>query len=109
MKDPKVFIEVGKKGQKGKVEIVEMMFTAKGATAGAIMVEWNVEADGPGTAGMWDSHIRLGGAKGSDLDFAHCPKKSLSYDNCTTGSLLLHLTPPSSGYFENVWAWVADQ
>jgi glucan 1,3-beta-glucosidase len=23
-------------------------------------------------------------------------------------SLLLHLTPESSGYFENVWAWVAD-
>jgi hypothetical protein len=48
MKSPKVFIEVGKKGQRGKVEIVEMMFTAKGPTAGAIMVEWNVEADGPG-------------------------------------------------------------
>lgn len=55
MKNPKVFIQVGDKGQKGKVEIVEMMFTAKGPTAGAIMVEWNIESDSPG-AGM--SHAR---------------------------------------------------
>ena len=108
MKNPKVFIQVGTKGQKGKVEIVEMMFTAKGPTAGAIMVEWNIEADGPGTAGMWDSHVRVGGARGSDLDFAHCPKQSTNYNACTTTSMLLHITSQASGYFENMWAWVAD-
>ncbi|KAK0673186.1 pectate lyase superfamily protein-domain-containing protein [Cercophora samala] len=108
MMKPKVFIEVGNKGQRGSVEIVEMMFTAKGPTAGAVMVEWNVEADAPGSAGMWDTHIRVGGAKGSDLDFANCPKRSENYDKCTTTSMLLHITSESSGYFENMWAWVAD-
>jgi hypothetical protein len=49
MKDPKVVLQVGKVGDVGSVEIVEMMITAKGPTAGAIMVEWNVRADKPGS------------------------------------------------------------
>jgi len=108
MNNPNVFIHVGEKGQGGSVEIVEMIFSAKGPTAGAIMVEWNINSSGPGAAGMWDSHIRIGGAKGSDLDMGACPKGSTNYQACACGSLLLHITPEASGYFENVWAWVAD-
>jgi hypothetical protein len=60
-------------------------------------------------AGMWDCHFRVGGAKGTDLQMADCPKLSGSLNKkCMAASLLLHLTPTSSGYFENVWAWVAD-
>jgi hypothetical protein len=57
---------------------------------------------------MWDSHVRAGGAKGSDLDFATCPKKSLK-DKCFSTSMLLHVTSQASGYFENIWTWIADQ
>ncbi len=57
---------------------------------------------------MWDSHFRVGGAKGSDLDFANCPKRAYS-DNCIAASLLFHVTPEASGYFENVWVSTADQ
>jgi hypothetical protein len=57
---------------------------------------------------MWDTHIRVGGALGSDLDQSKCPKLGFS-EACITASLLLHVTSKSSGYFENVWAWVADQ
>lgn len=84
-----------------------MIISTKGPTAGAIMVEWNVKASSTGAAGMWDSHICVGGALGSDLDFAKCPKMGYS-KYCITASLLLHVTRGSSGYFENVWAWVAD-
>ncbi|KAK1832080.1 pectate lyase superfamily protein-domain-containing protein [Podospora conica] len=107
MENPKVAIRVGEKGDVGTVEIVEMLFTTKGATAGAIMVEWNVSADTPGSAGMWDSHVRIGGGKGTDLDFASCPKKSQK-ESCYSTSMLLHVTSKASGYFENVWAWIAD-
>ena len=58
---------------------------------------------------MWDSHIRVGGAKGSDLDFAGCPKLAALNPQCICSSLLLHVTADASGYFENVWAWIADQ
>jgi hypothetical protein len=35
------------------VEIQNMMMTVKGATAGAIMMEWNVHESGQGAAGLW--------------------------------------------------------
>ena len=108
MNHPKVVVKVGEPGDVGSMEIVEMLFSTKGPTAGAIMIEWNVRADKPGAAGMWDSHVRVGGAKGSDLDFANCPKKSFN-EKCFSTSMLLHVTSQASGYFENVWTWIADQ
>lgn len=58
---------------------------------------------------MWDSHFRIGGAVGSDLQLSNCPKSTGSINpKCKAASMLLHLTSESSGYFENVWAWVAD-
>ncbi|KAL2198358.1 pectate lyase superfamily protein-domain-containing protein, partial [Corynascus similis CBS 632.67] len=107
MKNPQVVVKVGDEGDVGTLEITDMIFSVKGPTAGAIMVEWNVKESSHGAAGMWDTHIRVGGALGSDLDHANCPKFGFSED-CITASLLLHVTPKSSGYFENVWAWVAD-
>lgn len=61
------------------------------------------------TAAMWDSHFRIGGSAGSELTIAECPKTtSLVDENCMAAELLLHITPRSSGYFENVWIWTAD-
>lgn len=57
---------------------------------------------------MWDSHFRVGGGKGTDLDATICPKNGFN-EACIAASLMLHVTGSSSGYFENVWAWVADQ
>ncbi|QSS62360.1 glucan 1,3-beta-glucosidase precursor [Histoplasma capsulatum] len=105
--NPRVVVQVGEKGDVGDMEIVDMMFTAQGATAGAILVEWNVHEDSQGSAAMWDSHIRVGGAAGTDLDIETCPKFEFS-DACICASLLFHITPQASGYFENIWIWLAD-
>ncbi|EGC48290.1 LysM domain-containing protein [Histoplasma capsulatum var. duboisii H88] len=105
--NPRVVVQVGEKGDVGDMEIVDMMFTAQGATAGAILVEWNVHEDSQGSAAMWDSHIRVGGASGTDLDIQTCPKFEFS-DACICASLLFHITPQASGYFENIWIWLAD-
>lgn len=61
-------------------------------------------------ANIWsDSHIRVGGAAGSDLQYANCPKLSGSVNpKCKAASLLFHLTPGSSAYLENAWNWVGD-
>ena len=106
---PKVMVQVGKAGDTGTLEIVEMLFTVKGPTAGAILMEWNVRASSAGAAGMWDAHFRVGGAKGSDLDMGLCIKGTTNYKDCTAASLLFHVTSQSSGYFENVWVWTSDQ
>lgn len=39
------------------LEISDMLFTVKGPTVGAILMEWNILADKQGSAGMWDSHF----------------------------------------------------
>ncbi|OAX79997.1 hypothetical protein ACJ72_05678, partial [Emergomyces africanus] len=105
--NPRVIVQVGEKGDIGSMEIVDMMFTAQGATAGAIILEWNVHEIKQGSAAMWDSHIRVGGAAGTDLDLDTCPKFEYS-DACICASLLFHVTPQASGYFENIWIWLAD-
>jgi hypothetical protein len=56
-----------------------------------------------------DSHFRIGGAAGTDLQLKDCPAKSGSVKtSCIAGTMMLHLTPSSSAYLENIWAWVAD-
>ncbi|TGO77641.1 hypothetical protein BELL_0097g00130 [Botrytis elliptica] len=107
--NPRVAVQVGNSGDIGVIEIQDMMFTVSGPTAGAILVEWNVHEIIQGSVGMWDTHIRVGGAIGSDLQLADCPKLSGEINSqCVAASLLFHMTPKSSGYIENSWMWVAD-
>jgi hypothetical protein len=54
--------KVGNKGSVGSVEIQDLLFTTKGATAGAILIEWNLLADKQGSAGMWGTYIRVHGS-----------------------------------------------
>ncbi|KAL5041367.1 hypothetical protein BDW71DRAFT_217894 [Aspergillus fruticulosus] len=106
---PRVAVRVGRPGDIGIIEIQSMMFTVSGPTAGAVVVEWNVHESTKGSAAMWDSHIRVGGATGSLLRSIQCPKGSGTVKTqCKGASLLLHLTPQSSAYLENIWAWTAD-
>ncbi|KAF3187683.1 hypothetical protein TWF788_001902 [Orbilia oligospora] len=65
MKKPYVAVRVGKIDDVGDIEITDVMFTARGPTAGAVLVEWNVKAASQGSAGMWDCVIRVGGAHGT--------------------------------------------
>lgn len=51
---PKVVVQVGKPGDSGKVEISDMLWSVKGPTAGAIVMEWNVHQDSQGS-GMLSS------------------------------------------------------
>jgi len=49
MKKPKVMVKVGNSGDSGVIEIVEMLFTVKGPTAGAVLMEWNVHESSQGS------------------------------------------------------------
>jgi hypothetical protein len=101
--------KVGNENDHGTVELQDLLFTTKGATAGAILVEWNVNAVERGLAGLWDCHVRIGGATGTDLNSADCPALvDTPSPNCQTASMMMHITPEASGYFENMWLWVAD-
>ncbi|GIJ86242.1 hypothetical protein Asppvi_005128 [Aspergillus pseudoviridinutans] len=108
MTSPKVMIQVGKPGDVGTVEISDMLFTSIGELPGLVMMEWNVQAEIQGSVGIWDSHFRVGGAYGSKLQLAECPTSNSIASGCVAASLMLHITPGSNGYFENMWLWVAD-
>ncbi|KAL2827770.1 pectate lyase superfamily protein-domain-containing protein [Aspergillus cavernicola] len=106
--NPQVMVQVGNEGDSGVIEISDMMFTVQGPTAGALLMEWNVHESSQGSAAMWDSHFRVGGAEGTNLQLEDCPAQSDVNPDCMAASLLLHITTDSSGYFDNVWVWVAD-
>lgn len=45
--------QIGLVGQVGDVEMQNLIFTTKGQTPGAILIQWNLKASAPGSAGMW--------------------------------------------------------
>jgi hypothetical protein len=56
-----------------------------------------------------DCHVRIGGATGTELNPAECPALTDGTNTaCGAASLMMHITPQASGYFENMWLWVAD-
>jgi glucan 1,3-beta-glucosidase len=105
---PQVMLRIGEPNDVGTVEISDILFTSVGALPGLVMVEWNVQAETQGSVGMWDTHFRVGGAIGTELQVAQCPPQTNIPTGCIAADMMLHLTPNSNGYFENMWAWVAD-
>ena len=63
--NPQPVVRVGQTGQSGVVEISDMLFSARGPAAGAIIIEWNIAGSSQGSASMFDSHIIIGGFQGS--------------------------------------------
>jgi len=58
---------------------------------------------------MWDSHIRLGGAAGTNMQNSQCLSNGSGDINlCMAAFLALHLTPASTAYLEGTWVWLAD-
>ncbi|PPQ77526.1 hypothetical protein CVT25_011323 [Psilocybe cyanescens] len=108
--NPTPVVKVGDTNSQGIIEITDMLFTTMGPAAGAVVVEWNVKQPSgtTGGAGMWDSHIRLGGAAGTNLEPSQCPRGASASVNCIAAFLALHLTPASTAYLEGAWVWLAD-
>ncbi|KAJ7470268.1 glycoside hydrolase family 55 protein [Mycena latifolia] len=105
--NPQVVVRVGEPGSQGIVEITDMIFSTVGPAPGAIVVEWNIKESTQGSAGAWDTHIRLGGAAGTNLEKNQClPGKDVS--GCMAAFMALHLTRNSSAYLEGMWVWLAD-
>ncbi|KAJ7164261.1 pectin lyase fold/virulence factor [Mycena filopes] len=106
---PQPVVQVGAAGSTGVVEITDIIFSTIGPAGGAIVVEWNVKQSSQGSVGMWDSHIRLGGAAGTNLQEHNCPSSgSGGAANCMAAYAGLHLTASSSAYLEGTWVWLAD-
>jgi glucan 1,3-beta-glucosidase len=110
---PVAVVTVGTAGQSGIVEWSDMIVSTQGATAGAILIEWNLASAASSPSGMWDVHTRIGGFAGSKLQLTNCPttpsESNVVNSNCIAAFMSMHFTDSSSGvYLENTWFWVAD-
>ncbi|KAF5017714.1 hypothetical protein F66182_10335 [Fusarium sp. NRRL 66182] len=110
--NPKPVWQVGEPGDAGNVEIQDLMIETLGPQPGAILMEFNVAGETPGSAGLWDVHFRIGGSAGTELQSDTCkktPNVTTSPDpNCVAAFMLFHMTKEASAYLENTWFWVAD-
>lgn len=61
---PQVMLRVGTEGQAGSVELSDFVVSGQGATAGAILIEYNLVSPAGTPSGMWDVHQRSGGFTG---------------------------------------------
>ncbi len=111
-KAPQPVLRVGKPGDVGNVEISDMMVETAGPAPGAIMIEWNVQGASQGSAGMWDTHVRIGGTAGTNLQQTQCrgntTDSKMFKPECAGSFMMFHASQQSSGYMENCWFWVAD-
>lgn len=106
---PEVLLQIGTPGQVGSVELSDFVVAGQGATAGAILIQYNLDSDCDSPSAMWDVHTRIGGFTGSELQVAEClktPGSSAVVDSCIGAYMNMHATAQSSGlYMENCWLW----
>lgn len=111
-KNPIPMLQVGKAGEKGSVEISDITLQTKGPAPGAILMQWNLAEEEQGAAGMWDTHFRIGGSAGTELQSDKCSKtpkeETTPNSECVGAFLLFHITEKANGYLENAWFWTAD-
>ncbi|KAG5640730.1 hypothetical protein DXG03_007417 [Asterophora parasitica] len=99
--NPRPVIRAGEPNSVGILEISDIIFNTIGSTPGAIVVEWNIKQSSQGSAGTWDTHIRLGGAAGTNLENRNCPKSGAGgIPNCYAAFLALHIKPGATAYLE---------
>lgn len=122
MGNPRPVVRVGRPGDSGYVEVSDLIVSTRGGTAGAVLLEYNLDtpaatACGPGSppSGLWDVHVRVGGFAGSELQVAQCPKATpgsaavVVDPACVAAYLSMHVTRSAGNlYVENGWVWVAD-
>ncbi|KAL2885982.1 Glucan 1,3-beta-glucosidase [Ceratocystis lukuohia] len=109
--EPYPVVQVGKPGQRGRIEWSDMVISTRGACAGAKLIEYNLYSPGI-PSGVWDVHVRVGGFAGTNLMLEDCPATTDSdviNENCIASHTSLHITESASGlYHENCWIWVSD-
>ena len=117
--NPQPVFRIGMPGDRGAVEISDLIFETLGPCPGAILMEWNVADSTQGACGLWDVHFRVGGTTGTQLQQDICLGNSTTtttqgipstqfVPECAGSFLMLHITQQATAYVENVWLWVAD-
>ncbi len=97
-------IKVGNPDDTGIAQFSDMLFTVADIVPGCTFLEVNMAGNHPGDVGFWNPHFRVGSASGSRVQTA-CTGGPADY---MTAFALIHLTPSSAAYIDNMWGWTAD-
>jgi glucan 1,3-beta-glucosidase len=100
---PTPMIKVGNPGDVGIAQMSDFLLTVADILPGAVLLQINMAGTKPGDVGIFNTHFRIGGARGSKTQTS-----CASPQNCLAARLCLHLTPSASVYWENSWSWTAD-
>ncbi|ORY68799.1 pectate lyase superfamily protein-domain-containing protein [Pseudomassariella vexata] len=103
--DPKPVVQVGKPGEKGVAQILDILVEVSDILPGAILMQVNMAGTKPGDVGVWNTVLRVGGSKHTLVN-TQCTDADTS--TCKAAFALLHVTNSASLYAENLWGWVAD-
>ncbi|KAK0725005.1 glycoside hydrolase family 55 protein [Lasiosphaeris hirsuta] len=102
---PEPVVMVGRPGDVGVAQIMDMRFTVSQVLPGAIMLQFHIAGATPGQVALWNSLVTVGGTRGAKGVTDGCRDPA---GQCRAAFLGVHLAPTSSVYVENVWNWVAD-
>ncbi|KAF2828571.1 exo-beta-1,3-glucanase [Ophiobolus disseminans] len=103
-KKPVAMVKVGNAGDVGVAQLSDLFLTTADILPGCKVLEVNMAGTKPGDVGLWNVQYRIGGGMGSKVR-TNCGG---SQADCLAVWGLLHLTPSSSAYIENMWGWTAD-
>jgi glucan 1,3-beta-glucosidase len=107
--NPQPILKVGNPGERGTAQLTDLLISVSSILPGAILLRINLAGDPSsspaGSVGLWNCVLRVGGSADS-LVTTSCGDRDPS--SCKAAFALLHLTPSSSAYLEDVWGWVAD-
>lgn len=112
--NPQPVVQIGSQGQTGYVEISDIIVSTQGGTAGAVLIEYNLNTPTSSPpSGLWDVHARIGGFAGSKLQTADCPKTpdvpTTPNPACIAAYMSFHITRTAGNlYVAGSWIWVAD-
>lgn len=109
---PRAVVQVGRQGEKGRgVEMSDLLVATQGRQRGAVGVEWNLRTEGGGgeVSGMWDVHVRIGGARGTEQGVGECMKRpgsAVVQSGCVAAFMAMWITKGAGRVvLENVWLW----
>jgi glucan 1,3-beta-glucosidase len=106
MNNPQAVVRVGNSGDSGSIEWSDMIVSTQGATAGAILIEWNLASPSSAPSGMWDVHTRVGGFMETIYNMLNVQRNVLGTPvnaNCIAASMSMHVNSSATGlYMENV-------
>ena len=107
---PKPVVQVGgTSGERGRVELSDFLVATQGRQRGAVGVEWNLRTEGDDVSGMWDVHVRIGGARGTQQGVGECLKRpgdATVVEGCVVAFMAMWVTKGAGGLvMENVWLW----